>query len=95
MRAFADSAGSLYLLYRATTDSRDIYLLAGKDKGKRFQEEGAADLLTKLAQHGGAAGASVPYERKDVSQGKQTSEVVIGPLLGWRELNGHGNSCHE
>jgi hypothetical protein len=38
MHAFADSGGSLYLLYRSAKDSRDIYLLSSKEKGKAFQD---------------------------------------------------------
>jgi hypothetical protein len=40
MRAFADSRGSVYLLYRAATEGvhRDMYLLRSKDHGKTFQE---------------------------------------------------------
>src|SRR5439155_8408938 len=37
MRAFADGAGSLHMLYRSAKDSRDINLLASKDKGKSWQ----------------------------------------------------------
>ena len=37
MHAFADSAGSLYMLYRSAVDGRDIYLLTAKEKGTRFQ----------------------------------------------------------
>lgn len=39
MRAFADSTGALYLLYRSTTESvhRDMYLLVSKDNGKSFE----------------------------------------------------------
>jgi hypothetical protein len=36
-RAFADSKGSVYLLYRSAKDSRDIYLLTSRQNGKRFQ----------------------------------------------------------
>jgi hypothetical protein len=39
MRAFADSEGKVYLLYRAATDmvDRDMYLLTSKDRGQSFQ----------------------------------------------------------
>jgi hypothetical protein len=40
MRAFADSKGTVYVLYRGATDGgeqRDTYLLTSKDKGKSFQ----------------------------------------------------------
>jgi hypothetical protein len=37
MRAFADSKGSLYVLYRSAGESRDIHLLTSKDRGKSFQ----------------------------------------------------------
>jgi hypothetical protein len=37
MRAFVDSKGSLHLLYRSAGESRDIYLLTSKEKGKNFQ----------------------------------------------------------
>lgn len=38
MRGFADSKGSIYLLYRAANDrvNRDMYLLASTDRGKSF-----------------------------------------------------------
>jgi len=39
MKAFADSKGVLYMLYRSATAgvNRDMYLLTSKDKGKTFQ----------------------------------------------------------
>jgi hypothetical protein len=40
MRAFADSKGTVYVLYRGATDGgeeRDTYLLTSKDKRKGFQ----------------------------------------------------------
>ena len=39
MKAFADSKGILYLLYRSATAgvNRDMYLLTSKDNGKSFQ----------------------------------------------------------
>jgi hypothetical protein len=37
MHAFADSKGSVYLLYRSSKDSRDIYLLASQDPRKGFE----------------------------------------------------------
>lgn len=39
MRAFADSRGSVYMLYRAATNfvNRDIYLLASSDHGEHFR----------------------------------------------------------
>lgn len=39
MRAFSDSKGSVYMLYRSATNDvqRDTYLLAGKNQGEKFQ----------------------------------------------------------
>ena len=39
MRAFADSRGTVYMVYRSATASvhRDIYLLSSTDRGKSFQ----------------------------------------------------------
>ena len=39
LRAFADSKGSVYVLYRSATAevNRDVYLLSSNDKGKSFQ----------------------------------------------------------
>jgi hypothetical protein len=41
MRAFADSKGSVYLLYRSATEQvhRDMYLLTSTDHGAKFQGE--------------------------------------------------------
>ena len=39
MRAFADSRGAVYVLYRAATDfvDRDMYLLSSTDRGRNFR----------------------------------------------------------
>lgn len=72
MRAYADSAGRLYLLYRGANDvSRDMTLLISRDHGASFETETVNRWVTKacpmstcaFAEGGPGAGVLVATER--------------------------------
>jgi hypothetical protein len=57
MRAFADSKGALYVLYRAAKDDvhRDMYLLTSTDKGTRFRGDKVQEWRTENCPMSSAA----------------------------------------
>jgi hypothetical protein len=63
MRAFADSKGTVHVLYRGATkggEQRDTYLLTSKDGGKSFQGEDLHPWPTNLCPMSSAAFAEGP-----------------------------------
>jgi hypothetical protein len=62
LRAFADSKGTAYVLYRGAKDStqRDMYLLKSTDKGKRFRGERAHPWSINICPMSSEAFAEAP-----------------------------------
>src|SRR5262249_4155596 len=73
MRAFADSRGTLYALYRSAQDKihRDVWLLTSRDKGKTFQGEKIHDWqidicpMTSMSFLETRAGVQATWESND------------------------------
>jgi hypothetical protein len=92
MRAFADSKGTLYVLYRAAKDEvhRDMYLLTSADQGGRFEGDRLHNWETKncpmssaaFCEKGGSVCAAwetkgqVYFSRIDQATGKRSSPIA-------------------
>jgi hypothetical protein len=101
LRAFADSKGSVYLLYRAATEQihRDMYLLISTDHGAKFQGEDIGPWEINACPMSSASFAQSPagvlaawetkgqvyYARIDPQTGKRSQPVGAAGLSRGRK----------